>query len=380
MIARQHLGKAAPRQDAFSSCHHSKAVGLLVYSATMDVPHYWTADHVKRLLDALASHYQHQAHAAALIMWRTGLRVSEVLELEWWDLDYSGDPATLLVRKSKSGRACTVRLHRELVQLFSNWPSNRSPRDKAVRLPMRTALRHIGDGIEWAGLHEESLGTGKRWAGAHSLRHSAARHWLMVGKVPLNVVSAWLAMRLSRLRFGSTCPLWAATMAWKTRRSFARQECSVKSALPARPGQEQVFVNPCLPNGASVILVFELSTFMVSDPNRDPVSEVEGEECIGQYKNLSAMKPMPSLYAWCRGRSARSRCGHRSSQAPSWLGALRNARASLSQPFDIGALMDRFGVLARGTGQRPYERRTAELHAALPQMILLARRIERRKR
>ena len=29
MIARQHLGKAAPRQDAFSSCHHSKAVGLL---------------------------------------------------------------------------------------------------------------------------------------------------------------------------------------------------------------------------------------------------------------------------------------------------------------------------------------------------------------
>ena len=29
MIARQHLGKVAPRQDAFSSCHHSKAVGLL---------------------------------------------------------------------------------------------------------------------------------------------------------------------------------------------------------------------------------------------------------------------------------------------------------------------------------------------------------------
>ena len=34
--------------------------------------------------------------------------------------------------------------------------------------------------------------TGKRRPGAHSLRHSAARHWLMVGKVPLNVVSAWL--------------------------------------------------------------------------------------------------------------------------------------------------------------------------------------------
>ena len=156
----------------------------------MDVPHYWTADQVQRLLDSLAAHNRHRARSAALIMWRTGLRISEVLELEWRDLDYAGDPATLLVRKSKSRRARTVRLHPELVQLFTNWPASRSPRDKLVPLSMRTALRHIGDGIEWAGLDEESPGTGKRRAGAHSLRHSAARHWLMVGKVPLNVVSA----------------------------------------------------------------------------------------------------------------------------------------------------------------------------------------------
>ena len=158
----------------------------------MDVPHYWTADQVHRLLDALAAHNRHQARTAALIMWRTGLRVSEVLELEWRDLDYSSDPATLLVRRSKTRKARAVRLHGDLVSLFTNWPANRSPRDKVVGLTMRTALRHIGDGIGWAGLDEETPGTGKRRAGAHSLRHSAARHWLMVGKVPLNVVSAWL--------------------------------------------------------------------------------------------------------------------------------------------------------------------------------------------
>ena len=105
----------------------------------MDVPHYWTADQVKRLLGALASHNRHQARTAVLIMWRTGLRVSEVLELEWRDLDYLSDPATLLVRRSKTRKVRTVRLHRELVQLFSNWPSNRSPRDKVVTLSMRTA-------------------------------------------------------------------------------------------------------------------------------------------------------------------------------------------------------------------------------------------------
>ena len=122
------------------------------YSASMDVPHYWTADQVQRLLDALAAHNRHLARTAALIMWRTGLRVSEILEIEWRDLNYAGEPATLLVRKSKTRRARTVQMHRDLVQLFSNWPANRSPRDKVVSLSMRTALRH-----------------------------SAARHWLVSG-------------------------------------------------------------------------------------------------------------------------------------------------------------------------------------------------------
>ena len=158
----------------------------------MDVPHYWTPDQVGRLLDALAANNRHQARTLALIMWRTGLRISEALDLEWRDLDHRGNPPTLIVRQSKSGRARIVPLHGELVALFTNWPAKHSPRDRVVALTMRTALRHIGDGIRWASLDEESPGTGKRLAGAHSLRHSAARHWLMVGRVPLNVVSAWL--------------------------------------------------------------------------------------------------------------------------------------------------------------------------------------------
>ena len=103
-----------------------------MYSAIMDVPHYWTADQGKRLLDSLASHNRHRARAAALIMWRTCLRVSKVLELEWRDVDYTGDTTTLLVRRSKTRKARTVRLHPELVQLFTNWPANRSPRDRVV--------------------------------------------------------------------------------------------------------------------------------------------------------------------------------------------------------------------------------------------------------
>ena len=158
----------------------------------MDVPHYWTAEQVQRLLDALAAANRYQARTAALIMWRTGLRVSEALELEWRDLDYAGDVPTVLVRRSKTRKARTVQMHPELVQLFTNWPANRTARDKVLALSMRTALPHIADAVVATGLEDESPGTGKRRPGAHSLRHSAAQHWLMVGKVPLNVVSAWL--------------------------------------------------------------------------------------------------------------------------------------------------------------------------------------------
>ena len=84
----------------------------------MDVPHYWNPDQISRLLDALAAHNRYRARTAALIMWRSGLRISEALALEWRDLDYLGSPPTLLVRRSKSRRPRTVRLHPDLVQLF----------------------------------------------------------------------------------------------------------------------------------------------------------------------------------------------------------------------------------------------------------------------
>ena len=48
----------------------------------MDVPHYWTADQVQRLLDSLASRKRNESRTAALIMCRTGLRISEVLALD----------------------------------------------------------------------------------------------------------------------------------------------------------------------------------------------------------------------------------------------------------------------------------------------------------
>ena len=46
---------------------------------------------------------------------------------------------------------------------------------------------------------------------------------------------------------------------------------------------------------------------------------------------------------------------------------------------DLISLLDRYGVFPRGTGPFPYRRKTADLRLAMPEMVLAARRTERRK-
>ena len=67
--------------------------------------------------------------------------------------------------RRRPGRAGRFRSIPTWSELFGNWPSRHSPRDMVVGLTRRTALRHIRDGIEAAGLDEESPGTGmqKSW-------------------------------------------------------------------------------------------------------------------------------------------------------------------------------------------------------------------------
>ena len=154
------------------------------------IPHYWNPQQVERLLYALGALGLRRAWVAALIMWRSGLRVGEAVALEWRDIDLT--VGTLLVRRGKGGRGRTIPLNPDLASLFANWPTSYGPRDLIVNLTRKTALRHLRAGIEQADLDQESPGTGRQMAGAHSLRHSAARHWLTTAGIPLNVVSQWL--------------------------------------------------------------------------------------------------------------------------------------------------------------------------------------------
>ena len=166
----------------------------------MTIPHYWNPQQVEGLLDALAALGLRRARVAALIMWRSGLRVGETVSLEWRDIDVTA--GTLLVRRGKGGRGRTVPLHPDLASLFANWPTSYGPRDLVVGLTRKTALRHLRVGIEHAGLDEESPGTGRQRAGAHSLRHSAARHWLTTAVSMAPAISTSPACRGSQPGIG----------------------------------------------------------------------------------------------------------------------------------------------------------------------------------
>ena len=142
-------------------------------SSHMIIPHYWNPQQVERFLDSLAALGLRRARVAALIMWRSGLRVGESVALEWRDIDVAA--GSLLVRLGKGGRGRAVPLHPDLASLFTNWPMSYGPRDLIVGLTRKTLLRHLRAGIEHADLDQESPGTGRQRAGAHSLRHSATR-------------------------------------------------------------------------------------------------------------------------------------------------------------------------------------------------------------
>ena len=118
----------------------------------MVIPHYWNPQQVERLLDSLADLGLRRARVAALIMWRSALRVGETVALEWRDIDVAA--GTLLVRRGKGGRGRTVPLHQDLASLFANWPTSYGPRDLVVGLTRKTALRHLraGNVTSWSGL------------------------------------------------------------------------------------------------------------------------------------------------------------------------------------------------------------------------------------
>ena len=87
--------------------------------STRGLPHYWTPDQVKMVLDALPAA---QPWLFGLMLWRTALRQAEALNLEWRDLQFASTQPSVTVRNGKGGRFRVVPVHPELVDAFRSVP------------------------------------------------------------------------------------------------------------------------------------------------------------------------------------------------------------------------------------------------------------------
>ena len=134
--------------------------------ATRGLPHYWTPDQVKMILDAMPAG---QPWLFGLLLWRTALRQAEGLNLEWRDLQFAGAQPSVTVRNGKGGKYRVVPAHPELVDAFRSVP-HRGLTDKVFTgrhgkpLSARTSARSIGDGITNAGLQAAATRTGAKGA------------------------------------------------------------------------------------------------------------------------------------------------------------------------------------------------------------------------
>lgn len=64
--------------------------------------------------------------ALVLTLWRTGLRISEALDLERGDLALDGGTPTLTVRRGKGGRSRVVGVHQEAAAALEHWHAARA--------------------------------------------------------------------------------------------------------------------------------------------------------------------------------------------------------------------------------------------------------------
>jgi site-specific recombinase XerD len=126
--------------------------------------------------------------ALIAVLWRSGLRISEALELELRDVDL--DAGSLRVRHGKGDRSRTVGIDEQTTALLARWLDRRQRLEVGARAPAFCTLR--GAQIDSSYIRRllprlaARAGVQKR-VHAHGLRHTHAAELVREG-TPINVI------------------------------------------------------------------------------------------------------------------------------------------------------------------------------------------------
>jgi site-specific recombinase XerD len=135
--------------------------------------------------------------ALLLLLYNTGARVSEIVELKRADLRLDGTAQVKLLGKGKKYRSCP--LWPETIEALHNYLQQRTPKDPAAQqlflnahgTPVtRFGVRHI-IGQYAAKAKSQCPSLAAKAATPHTIRHTTAMHLLRAGN-DINMVSYWL--------------------------------------------------------------------------------------------------------------------------------------------------------------------------------------------
>jgi len=160
------------------------------------LPKYYNAEEVRQILDAVKG--DKELHLTINLLWKTGVRASEALQIRFGDLDpYQGSLRVVTLKKSRRkvrGRK-PVREHERITPIkedllaeIMTWAHERGLAHQDYLLPFRhrnTLLAKVKKACRLAGFDDDER------AHPHTFRHSFAVHLLKNG-VPITVVQSLL--------------------------------------------------------------------------------------------------------------------------------------------------------------------------------------------
>lgn len=151
------------------------------------LPEYLAANEVEVMLECAPSE---RARLLMLIQWRSGLRVSEAINVRWSDIRHDDRP-TLRVRRGKGNKSRLVPLHPELGAAFrvSRRYQRVRTQDKIIDVGRQAASKWVKAALNLA-IDRNQIAEDRKVT-THTFRHSFARHLLMHG-IPINVLSRWM--------------------------------------------------------------------------------------------------------------------------------------------------------------------------------------------
>ena len=188
---------AREEPELLAQCQRIRAIPLKrTEHRTLD---YLEENEMQAILDSVQSNSRTaiRDQALFLLLYNTGARVSEIVELKLCDLRLDGSPQVDLLGKGRKHRACP--LWPETVAALRSYLKQRTPKQPATEhlflnangvAITRFGIRHITAKNAAAAQHRcPSIKT--KSVSPHTLRHTTAMHLLRSGN-DINMVSYWL--------------------------------------------------------------------------------------------------------------------------------------------------------------------------------------------